>query len=288
MLCIKLILFTAFRLSAVQAQPLNLVSPFVIDPVVVEGGSPGSRPATPTLESARRNVSDAVLQVLENIPPFITPAPTTLPPDHPCGGLGWTLAVSLDMGDPSQQCPSPWTEIATPARSCYTPQTSDDCHGLTFDGPGVTYSHVCGRAVGYARGTVDGFLNAYGQNSGTIDEAYLDGVSVTHGMPHQHIWSFGGGYGSPVFRCPCDTSDRNQAPLPPSFVGDNYFCDAEHNGALWDSMGCTSPCCTFNSPPWFSVTLSSPTSDDIEVRICSDEMTGNEAVHIRLLEFYIR
>ena len=36
---------------------------------------------------------------------------------------------------------------------------------------------------------------------------------------------------------------------------------------LWDGQGCgpTSSCCTFNSPPWFNVQLSSPTTDDIEM-----------------------
>ena len=125
-----------------------------------------------------------------------------------------------------------------------------------------------------------------------IDDAYLDGVSVTRGTPRQHIWSFGAGhnrFGAGPFRCPCDNpNDREFPPLPPSFVGDNYFCDGEYNGALWDGMDCTTSCCTFNSPPWFSVTLPTPTSDDIEVRICSDEYTTNEPIRIRVLEFYVQ
>ena len=28
----------------------------------------------------------------------------------------------------------------------------------------------------------------------TIDQAYVDGLSVTHGSPRQHIWSFAAGY----------------------------------------------------------------------------------------------
>ena len=63
----------------------------------------------------------------------------------------------------------------------------------------------------------------------------------------------------------------------PSFVGQNYFCESgltrwdsssilfSNGDTLWDGQGCgpTSSCCTFNSPPWFNVTLPSPTTDDI-------------------------
>ncbi len=109
---------------------------------------------------------------------------------------------------------------------------------------------------------------------------------MTHGSPRQHIWSLAAGHGG-NFRCPCDNSDRAQAPLPPSFVGNNYFCDGDYNGALWDGQGCTTDCCTFNSPPYFSVALPSSTFDDIEVRICSDQDRGDEAVHIGMLELYV-
>ena len=47
-------------------------------------------------------------------------------------------------------------------------------------------------------------------------------------------------------------------------------------------------CCTgTNTPPWFSVNLSSPTSDDIEVRIMGTESTDNEDTPIALLEIYV-
>ena len=201
-----------------------------------------------------------------------------------CGGLGWTPVASLNMENSSQQCPPPWAENNTPARSCFAPQIRDGCEGVIFPISGMTYSRVCGRSVGYTGSSPDGFVNVFGQNAGIIDDAYLDGVSVTRGTPRQHIWSFGAGhnrFGAGPFRCPCDNpNDREFAPLPPSFVGDNYFCDGEYNGALWDGMDCTTSCCTFNSPPWFSVTLPTPTSDDIEVRICSDEYTTNEPIQL--------
>lgn len=211
----------------------------------------------------RRNISDTVLQALQ------------------CGGISWTQVFNLNMSDPSQQCPSPWTlNTLTPELSCSTP-SSPGCQGFTITVPLGKYTRVCGRAIGYATGTPDGFaaIAAPGRN---IDQAYLDGVSLTHGLPRQHIWSLGAGHGG-NFRCPCDNTNRGQAPLPPSFAGNNYFCDGDYNGALWDGQDCTTAgCCTFNSPPYFTVTLPAPTSDDIEVRICMDEVLSCEAVYLNL------
>ena len=205
---------------------------------------------------------------------------------RPCG-VGSRLAVSLDMGDTSQQCPSPWIEGSSPNRSCFA-QNYDNCIGVRFPVSGGAYSRVCGRAIGYGTATPDAFFNGYGLNDGSINAAYLDGISVTHGLPRQHIWSFANGVLGTRHRCPCDNADRRFAPLPPAFVGNNYFCDGDYDGALWDGMDCTSPCCTFNSPPWFNVTLPTSTTDDIEVRICSDQNVVNEATFLRLMEFYVQ
>ena len=151
--------------------------------------------------------------------------------------------------------------------------------------------------IGYKRGTPSLFTGA-GQS---IDSFYLGGVSVTHGSPRQHIWSFSGGLDEviSVNACPCVTGNRI-----PSFVGRNYFCEAgitryssgfalwPDGDPLWDGQGCgpTSSCCTFNSPPWFNVQLSSPTTDDIEVRICGDHGIGDEGTPIQqlLIELYVK
>ena len=69
--------------------------------------------------------------------------------------------------------------------------------------------------------------------------------------------------------------------LSPLLAGSNYYFESGNSGQdwrgqlftnnkLWDGEQCSheGTCCTgTNTPPWFSVNLSSPTSDDIEVRI---------------------
>ena len=157
----------------------------------------------------------------------------------------------------------------TPGRSCAA--ASPPCASVYFNTLDVIYQNVCGMALGYATNSPDAFLN---QTVG-IDGAYLDGVSITYGLPRQHIWSLGVGHSNQVYsiyRCPCDNSNRNEAPLPPSFVGNNYFCDSDHiNGEVWDGA-CTSNCCTFNNPPGCRVSIG-------QVRVCGcSEICGEVPV----------
>ena len=72
-----------------------------------------------------------------------------------------------------------------------------------------------------------------------------------------------------------------------------YFCETgltrypgingpfySNGDPLWDGQGCgsTSSCCTFNSPPWFNVTIPFPTTDNMEVRICSS-LSSEDTTH---------
>ncbi len=93
---------------------------------------------------------------------------------------------------------------------------------------------------------------------------HVDGVSLTHGSPREHVWTFAAALGentSPHSSCLCIRSD---ATCPPSFIGRDYFCDTgikiydpnyDHgflgDDPLWDGEGCEPPndCCSFNAPP---------------------------------------
>ena len=130
----------------------------------------------------------------------------------------------------------------------------------------------------------------------TIEGNYLDGVSVTHGASgsRMHIWTFGAGHpasGGLVARCPCDNSNRGEAPLPPPEVGQNYFCDrADQLDRVWTGENCTdnNPCCSFHNPPYFSVQLSEATTDRIELWICSDQHQTDETILITFAEIYVQ
>ena len=60
------------------------------------------------------------------------------------------------------------------------------------------------------------------------DDNYVDGVSVTHGTPHTHIWTYAAGVsGATSFdlsgSCPCANPTATTNILSPHFVGDNYI-----------------------------------------------------------------
>ena len=60
---------------------------------------------------------------------------------------------------------------------------------------------------------------------------------------------------------------------------------------LWDGEQCEGECCSNGkSPPWFSVELPNPTTDDIEVRICGYHRTANAYgdVAVQELDIYIQ
>ena len=246
--------------------------------------------------------------VISHINSTISSLLTELKTVPQCGDGLWYRVAYLNMSDSTQQCPSNWREISTPVRTCGRPMTTRaSCSGEYFSARALRYSKVCGRAIGYQYGSPGAFnLNERPPISSPNDN-YIDGLSVTHGTPRTHIWTYAVGVSDVEFfdhsgTCPCTNPVAiTQAVLPPYFVGDNYFCESGNhegrvdvseffeNDPVWDGEQCEGECCSNGkSPPWFSVTLPNPTSDDIEVRICGDEGTQNEDTPVQLLEIFIQ
>ena len=215
-----------------------------------------------------------------------------------CGGGGWTRVASYNYSDPSISCPNTWTQITDPFRGCAVAGgvTTNNCASTSFSAL-VEFNQVCGEVIAIQYGSPDGF---YPREN--IDNNYVEGVSITHGSPRQHIWTFaaypGDDYTETRSICPCSQPSLN-VPPPLSFVGSNYFCDTAAetrqsgwhlNDPLWDGEGCssTSTCCSFNNPPWFTATLPQHTTDDIEVRICDNDSNQHDDTAIVLLNLYIK
>ena len=219
---------------------------------------------------------------------------------------GWTRVANLDMTDPNQQCPDGFRLVnrtTAPLRTCGRYQPAG-CVSTSFSAFGIEYSQVCGRIVGYQDRTPDAFWSYYTNMSLTIDDNYVEGVSLTHGqLPRQHIWTFAVALDeqrSSEFVCPCTRPDSNYTGIVPPFVGQDYFCEtgsrdfAEFifyaNDPLWNGQGCggNSTCCSFNNPPWFCKDLPQPTTDDIELRLCGDEDIADEDSPLEIVEIYIK
>ena len=106
---------------------------------------------------------------------------------------GWTRVASLNTSDPSQQCPGEWilqTYSSEPRRLCGRGSNGVGCFSAVYSTYRISYSHVCGRVLGYADYSPDAFFRPQ-----TIEDRYVDGVSLTHGPPgaRQHIWTFAAG-----------------------------------------------------------------------------------------------
>ena len=222
---------------------------------------------------------------------------------HICGGEGgWRRVVYLDMTDPDTNCPSGWKLTPYSKRTCGKVSTIDlSCDSVFFPVPGGDYNKVCGRIRAYQKDYIDAF-EAYDEGLvTTIDDAYVAGVSLTHGSPRQHIWTFAAGAteDQPLWNdaCPCDATISIS--IPP-FVGGDYFCESGVNigytsyrllypdDPLWDGEGCasTSTCCEFNNPPYFTKKLPNPTTDDIEARLC--RLEGSDDSPVEFIELYVK
>ena len=217
--------------------------------------------------------------------------------------------ANINMTDSSQSCPSEFsltTRTEPPLRTCGRPASQTGCVSTSFQVHGIEYSYVCGRVIGYQIGFPDAFHSSLTYRE-QLDSSYLSGVSITHGLPRQHIWSFAGAVGEEYTDvttiCPCTRSDTTSNAPPPTFIGQDYFCDTGFNGSipsqgmfladdpLWDGQGCggTSTCCEFNNPPWFCKQLPQPTTDDIELRLCERDWPSSSVdTPFEIVEMYIK
>ena len=162
--------------------------------------------------------------------------------------------------------------------------------------------------IAYQEGTTDAFWQYAIDTTRSVDDNYIDGITISVGYPRTHLWSFvaanteGGEGAHTTSSCPCARTDVPTQSVVPPFVGDDYFCESgTENGwsepgvryqdnPLWDSTNCpeNSSCCQLNDPPWFCKDLGKEYRNDIEVRLCTDEEHSNEDIPLELIELYVQ
>ena len=220
-----------------------------------------------------------------------------------CAGVEreWRRIASINMSA-GDDCPTGWVKSSFSGITfCRAPNDSAGCYSTFFSTNRMSYQHVCGRAKGYQKGTPD----AFNQGSRSIDTYYVDGLSITHGNPRQHIWTYAAGLTDAgnydCCNCPCAATPGQQLSHD-SFVGSNYYCESGtvntvnfdtyyFSDPLWDGKVCSTRnrCCTINTnQPWFYYQLSKMTQDDIEVRICRDDFFSRDGILVDILELYIQ
>ena len=215
----------------------------------------------------------------------------------------WMRVAQLNMSNSQDLCPPGFKTTTSPKSVCEKIR-GPGCASTTFPVNGVKYKRVCGKIIGYQHSTPDAFGPYYYGRGRTIDDGYVDGVSLTHGQfPRQHIWTFANAVDeirSQHWVCPCTKTDSTYTGIVPPFIGNDYFCDTGSRyhyafhwytaDPVWDGKGCggSSTCCEFNNPPWFCKDLPRSTTDDIELRLCADESLNNEDVGLELVEIYVQ
>ena len=210
----------------------------------------------------------------------------------------WKNIVHINMQTDTQCPPGLEVVVNSSKRMCRSPVFAGGCSSINFS-VRDTYNRVRGRVIGYQYHSTCAF-----GPGGSIDGAYVDGVSITHGSnPRNHIWTFAVGYdelktGSTNAHCPCVQPAALSA--VPTFVGTDYYCDTgshamwtDHlyiENPVWDGQGCgpSSTCCDNPNLPWFTKELQQPTTDDIELRICRSSDRNNEDVLLEIIELYIQ
>ena len=210
--------------------------------------------------------------------------------------------AELDMTNSSHQCPTGLRLITHSGKhTCEITSDSPSCSSVIYPMDVLGYSKVCGRIRGYQIGSTDAFA-FFPHSNPSINDYYVDGVSLTHGDPRQHIWTFASALHeinrNPGLKCSCQDDSST---TPPAFVGNDYFCDTGSAGQhgfgnfhgddpLWDGAGCGSSnrCCTFNNPPWFYKELPQSTSDNIEVRVCREQDRSDEDVVVDMIDIYVQ
>ena len=211
-----------------------------------------------------------------------------------CGMTGpWRRVLYLDMTDPSQTCPDVFQlHSSSGVRVCGRPGSVASCEDIMSSTSSLSYSKICGRVIGYQLGSPNGFVG------GTIDDIYVDGVSITRGSPRQHVWTLSNPFTESSTTCPCSGGS-----VLSSFVGDDYYCESALSSTvgwtpivytsdpLWDGQECNaaeSSCCEDSDLPWFYKDLGSSTTDYIELRICGDQEPTNEDSTVSLYEIYVQ
>ena len=215
---------------------------------------------------------------------------------------GWMRVAYLNMTDPIQECPQGFRlRMDHNKRTCGRTSRSGSCSSITYSTRGLAYRKVCGKVIAYQHSAPD----AFGGGTRSIDSIYVDGISITHGQnPRQHIWTFAAALDetqASTYSCPCTRMGSLYSGLVPGYISNDYFCDTGSRGTvergrfyyedpLWDGEGCgpDSSCCTFNSPPWFCKHLPQPTTDHIEVRVCSNSAASYEDTPLEMIELYIQ
>ena len=208
-------------------------------------------------------------------------------------GGGWMRVADVDAG--AGKCPSGWVFTNIP-KVCFRLAFGGGCKSAFFDTFDLSYTEVRGYVKAYQFYSMDGF-----RSNMSINQPYVDGLSVTYGIPRKHVWTWGVGlsqdYNYGVNNCPCS---KYAGDVPPSFVGGDYYCESGNSWGyentwytadpLYDGAGCPggNSCWIPASLPWFKKTYAQPINASLEGRLCADSASSNEDIGVYEMQLFVR
>ena len=219
---------------------------------------------------------------------------------------GWMRIANVDMRtNDSFECPTGLVfNVTQGKRLCRRPSLAPGCSLTRFNVHGVKYRKVCGKVIGYQYYKPFGFGPS--RSTPQIDQTYIDGVSITHSSPRQHVWTFANAVDEAItsggrtdYVCPCLNPSVSFTGVIPNYVQNDYFCETGSrmevqrryyfDDPLWDSKGCggESECCD-RGGPWFCKQLPQTTQADIELRVCTNSGKSDEDIVLEQIKLYIQ
>ena len=201
------------------------------------------------------------------------------------------------MRIPSQNCPPPLQFHQDDDLRLCGKSDGRSCDSVNIPTYAQSYSKVLGKVRAYQYASTDAFFG-HPQN---IETYYVDGISITYGSsPRTHVWTYA--VGQHQFVLPLRTSLLACCPSngygagPWDFVGDNYFCSSGnpnnywshklYNTTLWSNIQGNCSFCGKEDLS-FCVELETSTTEDLELRVCTDQPLFDEDIRIESIEFYI-
>ncbi len=183
-----------------------------------------------------------------------------------CGNMtgGLTRIASLNSDTRSLYCTG---NISLDCMyGCFKSSPQPGCSALAFPplNLNLSYSHVCGTLEGGYFGTPNGFAGSRRSSNTTINDNYVDGISLTYGDPSNrtHIWTF-------------SACNIERSATQPQYVGIHYSILQEHMSAI---------------PITFQRNFLPLLKNEIEVRFCQDEnrdTTTKEGVYLVSVNLYV-
>ena len=199
-----------------------------------------------------------------------------------CGIKGGWMRVNQFFAKTNDNCPN--DEFVSDKFKDYhvcKAKASGSCASVPLKTYGVTYTDICGTAKGYQAGPTIGF-----KSKADINSPYLDGVSITRTVTgperRRHVFSLAAGEAeksTSQYACPCNKGATHK---PPAFVGDDYYCESGSpdvptstailaGDILWNGKKFQHAEAKCKKPmmPVIKHSISPPTSDQLELRLCS-------------------